>query len=73
MDRGAWWAPVHGVSKETEYLTTHRASVTHTSIASIHLLDQEQTGSGFLGKMLHQRSRFGISHTFINVQWIFMW
>ena len=33
MDKGAWWAPVHGVAKSqtrlSNYTHTHKSSVTH--------------------------------------------
>ena len=35
MDRGAWWATVHGITKEsdiTEKLNTHTHTHTHRSI-----------------------------------------
>jgi len=39
MDRGAWWATVHGVSKSQtrlKWLSTHRAH-THVIVSIVHI------------------------------------
>ena len=51
MDRGAWWAIVHGVAKEsamTEQLRTHTHTDTHTPGGSRGIKDKH--GSFFLSR-----------------------
>ena len=44
MDRGAWFATVHGVAKSQTRLSAHSHTYTHTHSSSMELHNNEEGG-----------------------------
>ena len=42
MDRGAWWAIVHGVTKSRTWLTTNTHTHTHTHTHTQHVYNRKK-------------------------------